>query len=777
MSAINDPPSIDIDFYGMSNDKSKDRFVCEVWGCKKSFARLDHLTRHQLNHESIPQHKCTWPGCNKTFVRKDVYQKHYRKQHEGNPSQDKNKMIKFVMMEGDNFKAIDTKKGYTEEEEVLSHEKSMAKENLQDKFQLPGRHVTIADRPEHQTFLTVQTPITPGAGFSIDDLVSTNEMIKWLFGNGDTSEGNSQNGISPNLEEFEHPYPDRINIKNLTNDLDQPTGFPFSSEQTVVDEKVMEGLLLVVPTLKGFPEFQHRFLTEFLQDYWQYFHPQFPVLNMPSFSTKNSHPILLLAMISIGVYISNALSKDHNGKVMNFAHHIAEPLRLALYQAKEFKPPPAPWVVQALVILESFETCCSTRDLHERANLHRGISIQMLKRSPLLGGNPWIKFTYSKEDSDANIYANSTREEWEKWIERESLKRCTFAIFYLQTLNAVVFGHDTIIGLHEFKPGLPCDEEMWNSGRYKAGAQNNMTLLAAIKYILRKKQPKISGFGQKIILTGLISLAYEIREREFEFSIPGIENTKMVWKTQIDEAFKFWDSSHTNRMDEFSRVYYLPFRELYESYTQLKHYDFMVFAGALSRMSVKIHEKELDVVTARVADWANSFQGKRGIILIYSYFANILFGGENSISFIYNPNDDICLYRKQMITHMLVILWCWCYFHCGPESHALKWTSESGDHINGKEDGHAYLNRVKYELCMLTGKEFTKENVYEDIDIFARAIDKVPGRENTVGLLRLFQSKYAKDSSEIAREHAKLLKNCINRSLGSSTVFCKDMFS
>lgn len=765
---------------------SDTKYICDFKECGKSFSRSDHLTRHQLNHGNVKR-KCTWPNCGKLFTRQDVYKKHYKDKHENSLMSSQvlkeEKPLKFVYMNKDKKmkleKEIPGESNYQLHKVDLNNyqENTYTNESLPFKVDAP----TTTGFPSElgsPTFKEVDRD-KQGAqdiDFTVQDVVSSNEMIKWLFGGMDSNVSETSSladclsvspdgEIFPELGAFEYPSP---TIHMTAHDATPGVvGFPFSNSQTVIDNGIRQKLVAYLPIIETQTNSK---LHDYLENYWMFYHHQFPILNYPSFSTKSSHPILLLAMILLGSFISGTSKRD----TLKFADSIAEPLRLVIYQFKDFKPPPKLWIVQSLLLLECYEISCSSRDLHERANLHRGISIQLLKRSPMFGGNPW----HSSTDDTINesVLPFSSKESWQTWINEESMKRCAFATFYLEVLHAVIFGHDMNIGLYEVKPMLPCNEEFWKTGILPEKELNdNFTLLSAIKSILHRKPIKVHGFGKSILLSGLIALSFEIKDREFEFFLPELQSMKQFWKNRINDAFKVWDLNYSPTITEkiWLETYSIPLRELFESYTHIKHYDFMVYVGAPGRMNVSISEKEFEVVTSRVVDWVNSGSGQRAIVFIYSYFCRLLF--DNDKPLVYNPKEDKCLYRKQTILHMLVILWCWCYCSSGPESHSLKWVS-THHHVSNIEDGHSYLARINRELSILANKAFTKENVNKNINIFANVLPLVPGKQNIVGLLRLFRSQYIDDPSAIAREHAKLLDHCMNRSLGSPKKVCDDMF-
>ncbi|KAK9321893.1 fungal-specific transcription factor domain-containing protein [Lipomyces orientalis] len=51
------------------------KFVCDFEGCRKSYNRPEHLTRHKLNHDPVAK-KFICPTCSKTFVRGDLLRRH-----------------------------------------------------------------------------------------------------------------------------------------------------------------------------------------------------------------------------------------------------------------------------------------------------------------------------------------------------------------------------------------------------------------------------------------------------------------------------------------------------------------------------------------------------------------------------------------------------------------------------------------------------------------------------------------------------------------------------
>ena len=102
-------------------------------------------------------------------------------------------------------------------------------------------------------------------------------------------------------------------------------------------------------------------------------------------------------------------------------------MRWLIFSNPDCKPPAKVWVVQSLLLLETFEITSSSRALHERAYLHHGAKIQILRRSPILGGDPL------KDDNEEGAYILKD-ELWKKWIEIESTNEKGYA-------NGILFGY------------------------------------------------------------------------------------------------------------------------------------------------------------------------------------------------------------------------------------------------------------------------------------------------------------------------------------------------
>ncbi|CDK24812.1 unnamed protein product [Kuraishia capsulata CBS 1993] len=774
------------------------RFYCDFAGCARSFTRQDHLNRHKKNHSAELEHKCDWPGCNKFFTRSDVREKHY-KRHE-------------------------VKSGIDPSHNQRAHRKTQKRHQIRfisvDANSIAEGKRPASDAPDGSASKRRNLEVTQFNSTPIlnEPVVSSEDLLQWLLQDfdslpvsqdmdafADVSRFQSSISVGDQLEvPCEPPQEQDLDFLQISSQ------FPYSTDQTTINSTIMEDLAEALPSIKYQEEFRQERLEYYLEMYWTCFHSQFPVLNKPSFSTFEAHPILLLSMIVVGASMSNSYQKAHLAKPLLFADSIAVPLRWLIYKNKEFKPPPKSWIVQSLTMLELYEISSSSRDLHERANLHHGLTIQMLRRSPMFGGDPWMKYNYATDNQSViTVNRSSDTATWKKWIEQESMKRTSLFAFYLETVHAIVFGHEMMLALHDVKLSLPCDENLWQYGSWGFNTEYEIPLkfLGAIKKVIHRQVVVAGAFGKQMILSGLLSLFFQLEEKDFELSISDWNSRKEKWKGTIILAINFWNSDicpggccnirnsvcsellplspQSFQKEDFTCK--SPLRHLYASYTDLKHYDFMVYAGAPGRMNVKFSGKDTEAVNDRVQSWCE--KGGNAlvtVIQIYLFLCEMMLGtvpesnGTNEIDpeeVPYDPSTDCFPYRKHMLTHMLIILWCYNFYISGPESHAYSTDSPiDASEVPEKESAHAYLKRIKEELQNLTGLKLDSTISGQSARLFADSVPLVTHKHHMVGLLRAFKEKYEHDHSEIAREHSRLLDNCIKRSLGSQRVSCDYMF-
>lgn len=386
-----------------------------------------------------------------------------------------------------------------------------------------------------------------------------------------------------------------------------------SNKQFYVSSEILEGMLRALPDLTRdrlneiFPIDKDRFSLEdrlslYLYGYWEAFHTRFSILHKPSFDTSAAEPLLLLSMLLIGcMYCADSMADSENHRMCpeyKFCMLVAVPLRFTLFQHKDFKSPVKVWILQSLNLLEWCEKNYLLRAMHERAHIHHGTTVQLLRRSPFLGGNPTVtnKAVTSASDTGASggeedvsdgasdIEEASSRDTilFKRWVESESMKRVTFMTFYLDVIDYIKFRHNPQIPFFQLQLlNLPCDDEaLWNSedvnssfrkivkrqkkllrlghgmrkvkehGRVRSG----MNFLTALKRIMRSQRvssgnQKLPTFTKSILFGGLVSIMHQMQQAELQKNftlLMATERTEkhknQVWKEILTKVFDTWEA-------------------------------------------------------------------------------------------------------------------------------------------------------------------------------------------------------------------------------------------
>ena len=293
----------------------------------------------------------------------------------------------------------------------------------------------------------------------------------------------------------------------------------------------------------------------YVQAYWNNFHFQIPILHKPTFVPNTEQDILLLTVMAIGAC---CLDKSHGTMACErgaqIADFIAWHLRWEIFRSKASRPPAELYILQSLILLEVYEKMFSTRILHERAHIHHAATITTLRRSSALQGK--------RDDGTSGIVkpqrAQSAREQWLSWVELEATKRVVYATFLIDSLHAAMFGHNSMMVVHEMRLPMPCDEKCWNAksphelsyleNRIRAEGKKVVHFLDSLKSTINNRQTRTSSFGRSILMAGLLSVCWHLFQRDLlENStgpIPGAPASTVTdtekWQTSLTRAFDCW---------------------------------------------------------------------------------------------------------------------------------------------------------------------------------------------------------------------------------------------
>ncbi len=541
-----------------------------------------------------------------------------------------------------------------------------------------------------------------------------------------------------------------------------------------------------------------RMMQTYIGSYWYHFHPQMPILHKPTFSADNAQNLLLIAVIAIG---ASCLDKVHGLTVTKagaeLSNFLAWHLREEIFKDEDFIPPAKLWVFQALLLLEIYEKMYSTRLLHERAHVHHGTTLTLLRRGSSLIGRSGLDSPPMPKDEMTGQAAiggqltsatNTPDQWWNHWIISEATRRVAFAAFIIDSIHATMFGHGATMVAHEMKLPLPCDESLWSAtssaevGRIEQSLQASgvkpISFFNGLKYTLGGKTVKTNSFGRTALMAGLLSVSWHMNQRDVQARALGALTAlggRDRWRSTLTKAFDFWRRDFDQSVGKESGpapTFYQPPGKLdeeniFESRTVLHHLAHMamhvdvvscqIFAKAGRLLGRTTLPSDYAIAQKRIKDyWAPKPSARDATFFSLKFLAQVLTPGgassqcsststRNAGPTGYSARDDFLLNRPWVLYFAALIVWSYGY--------ALDGALASPPDMSTPEqqifDMRLFLGRVG-GVAKPDDLETTRD------------------RNACMGMLYILQDMFRKCRWELLHEAANLLGNCINMLRGSA---------
>lgn len=535
-----------------------------------------------------------------------------------------------------------------------------------------------------------------------------------------------------------------------------------------------------------------KMLKTYIGSYWYHFHPQMPILHQPTFSPDKAKNLLLLVVIAIG---ASSLDRLHGESVTSagadLSDFLAWHLRDEIFKDVDFLPPAKLWVFQTLILLEIYEKMYSTRVLHERAHIHHGTTLTLMRRGSNLIGrsapdSPPINLGdgsgSAPADNRRGLYNNTTEPWWNHWIANEATRRVAFAAFIIDSIHASMFGHAATMITHEMKLLLPCDETAWSAtssvevSRIESNLQANgikpISFFDGLRLTLNHKPVRTNPFGRTALMAGLLSVSWHMNQRDVQVRSLGALKAlggKDIWRGTLTKAFESWRNDFDQSMNKDSE----PLSNLYpasakrndeiilESRTVLHHLAHMamhvdivgcqIFAKAPRLLGRTLLPADYTMAQKRMREnWAPKASARHATFFALKFLALMLLptladsGNSSEMSEIgeepeYSARDDFLLNRAWVLYYAALTIWAYGFALEGPVTNMPTLDTFEQE----KNDMRQFLRR------------FSDVRSPEDLE-------HMRGRNSCIGMLLVLQRMFRKCRWELIHEAAKLLENCID---------------
>ncbi|SCU87680.1 LAMI_0D07052g1_1 [Lachancea mirantina] len=599
---------------------------------------------------------------------------------------------------------------------------------------------------------------------------------------------------------------------NLARTLNMSPSF-FSTDplqKYKMSPRTLDCMIEIIPALSKVPIED---IEKGIKSFWLNFHPQYPILHKPSFQISLQPPVLLLSMTMIG---ASFLGSEYKEKLSDV---ICLPLRWVIFSHEDFQPPSETYIIYSLLLLECYEKANTSRYLHERSYLHHGTTIQLLRRTPSLGGHP-LHFKTERFLKDKN-----TDDIFCEWIQFEFLKRTAFFAFYVDATHAVVFGYTNLfINCDQMQLSLPCSDEIWESSELDYSSliahgfgQRPTRFLDALKGLMQITLKEIqdqnsqteaaarlselipSRYGSKILLAGIISMMFHFQQQSNDTGLLNVfhnANSTLSWQEMISHSIDLWETSilkgcgnsknfsesiPTDLADpslsflvsERETKCKLPAYHMAQITMRIFQYDYTIFAGAPWRMNVKTGKEEYELVSLRLQHFSQDPM-IGGVTLVYAYqFLFEVFDEGKSMD--YDPNVDCNMARPQTLTLVILLIWGYNFARHGPEADVWDDFKRDKSQYVPKETASSYISRLARHLKLNSSSDVAR---YRDqVKKKALILHDLTDTNNVCGLLCHMRDIFGSNYWELSRELARLFDNCIERSMGRKSITCPNMYS
>ncbi|KAL2835859.1 fungal-specific transcription factor domain-containing protein [Aspergillus pseudoustus] len=665
-------------------------YACPEADCSRRFKRREHLSRHRLNHQPRKIHQCH--VCHKDFVRLDLLQRHTRRHDRGMAYRKSGGYTTSGRRDGNRGASPETSVGGLRGQPEITGDAPLC-----DQLENPEILVDTIEQTSANGLQPMIGESRPSERSDVEyltffdgsnDATGLTENLDWLFGIGSWDPSASLDGLNILAPTTELP------VWSPTSTTSQGSVLAVGNTHLVPREKVLSALMTLPADVLSSSFFDATSLEWFMQSYWQNYNPHFSLLHRPTFSVQDAPPLLLVALLTLGATLSP--DKDH----YRVAEKIHESLRWLIFTSPGFQAPAPLWVVQALLVIQSYEKMFSTRKLHEMSHIFHYSVITLMRRGSC--------YSPDRED-DGEI--SSVEKGWHRWVERELSYRAAYFAFVMDAQHSSIFGHSAALSLTDIHLPLPCADALWEAptasiwNRERARAPLTPSFLPALGALLAR-QPvphTYSPFARFVLLHGLLCLTRHMITRDQTASYladqqqqqqqasseteraagggaprsSGTTPEQDSWKDRLDRAIDTWSFSLLSREPSLCLEAARPLQRIAHVSIHVSLVDFHVLAGA-PNLATGDRSPRDSVQFARaykrIDKWAYDHNAKRALSHCLLLIQETMFTRTR-----YQAAEDNIILKPWVLYNTTLVLWAYGAIREGtdePVAQGQQWTAE-----------------------------------------------------------------------------------------------------
>ncbi|KAF3797461.1 hypothetical protein GCG54_00005215 [Colletotrichum gloeosporioides] len=202
-------------------------------------------------------------------------------------------------------------------------------------------------------------------------------------------------------------------------------------------------------------------LNAWMQLYFEFFHPVFPILHKPSFTSKKRHWLLMFAVAAVGAQFSNIPDARRCSRAM---HELVRRQSAAMCERENYMSREL-WMLQTIVLNRVGLMYDGDRRSLEVAEITQALPITLARRKGFFNNLlPMQKFS--------QLQLPLTHK-WQIWVLDEERRRLGFSVWVTQLLDAAFasnFELSRLVRVSELQIPLPQPDDRWAAANAQSWA-------------------------------------------------------------------------------------------------------------------------------------------------------------------------------------------------------------------------------------------------------------------------------------------------------------------
>ncbi|WWC88487.1 uncharacterized protein L201_003398 [Kwoniella dendrophila CBS 6074] len=235
----------------------------------------------------------------------------------------------------------------------------------------------------------------------------------------------------------------------------------------------------LMPDIDDFPNSET--MSDFVDLYFENFHPIFPIVHKPTFLKSDTPAVLLLSVAAIGATYANKEFGPLAVALCELVRRMIAWMRGSDQRAKFDRN-----TLLAFLLQTALGIACGSREMYYHAEIFRCSIVTTCRRLHLLRGiGSAMNDLYAREEFPTD------EQRYKAYMEDESKRRLGWGVYYLDSQMVALLHIPAVFAVNEAGIHLPCEDKLWEAPDAETWAALIANGEATDPYTMRPKFLKV----------------------------------------------------------------------------------------------------------------------------------------------------------------------------------------------------------------------------------------------------------------------------------------------